>query len=144
MSILKWSLVKKSNLINYISSPNVVMVVRSEGRKEIWSDFPSFLQWLQCQWWDNMILRLLIICSLFKEKFLVRYDAVTQQTGEKTLGHWLGHLEHVFGHILGLFEHILTNHNWNWNVIILSKTYFIFWGKFMNNNNKKNRIQNYN
>ena len=57
-----------------------------------------------------MILRLLIICSLFKEKFLVRYDAVTQQTGEKTLGHWLGHLEHVFGHILGLFEHILTNH----------------------------------
>jgi len=28
-----------------------------------------------------MILRLLIICSLFKEKFLVRYDAVTQQTG---------------------------------------------------------------
>ena len=128
MSILKWSLVKKSNLINYISSPNVVSVVRSEGRKEIWSDFPSFLQWLQCQWWDNMILRLLIICSLFKEKFLVRYDAVTQQTGEKTLGHWLGHLEHVFGHILGLFEHILTNHNWNWNVIILSKTIFhILW-----------------
>ena len=49
--------------------------------KMIWF-FPSFLQWLQ--WWDNMILRWLIICSLFKEKFLVRYDAVTQQTGEVT------------------------------------------------------------
>ena len=53
---------------------------RKEG-KMIWF-LPSFLQWLQ--WWDNMILRWLIICSLFKEKFLVRYDAVTQQTGEVT------------------------------------------------------------
>ena len=55
---------------------------RKEG-KMIWF-LPSFLQWLQ--WWDNMILRWLIICSLFKEKFLVRYDAVTQQTGEWILG----------------------------------------------------------
>ena len=70
--------------LHFIAIGGCEAMVRSDGRKErkmIWF-LPSFLQWLQ--WWDNMILRWLIICSLFKEKFLVRYDAVTQQTGEVT------------------------------------------------------------